>query len=504
MSLPVDKKAAPPSKARLSPEPPHESISLSIIVWDSNLNRRHLVKEIIRLCGAGVTDALAGHEVDYSSCHNTALVALEEMPAEGLLSSLDVIRELKQQGFKVVSYADQIFAWPLATRCKVLLAGAALLFDSSAPTFSSDLARTLFRLLTTEAKEREEEESIQRQMQDLGIVGHSDPMMAVFRWLVRVSALSDFAVLISGETGTGKELIANAVHRLDAKRSRGPFIAANCSAITSGLAESELFGHRRGAFTGADAERKGLFRAAHGGVLFLDEISELNESLQAKLLRVLQEKRVLGVGFDQEVGVDVRVIAATNKNLDQMVKRGEFREDLYHRLNILSIVIPPLRQRQDDLLPLIEHFLGKYASLTHTGNNRVNPDFLEALMHLSLPGNVRQLENIVRCAILNKLEDAPLSLSDLEPDFWKQLSAENDDSVTPSLLREAHTDQHSHFRRILDLNSWSLHKSVEYCEKLLLQCALQLAQGNQSQTARLIGITPRSVYNKLQKHKLSR
>ena len=501
MSSPLDKKAVPPSKARISPE---QGLPLSIILWDPNNDRRHLVKEIIRSCGSGIADVFAGDKAEYSSCHSTALIALEELPSEGLLTSLNVIRELKQQGFKVVSYADQIFAWPLATRCKALLAGAALLFDSSAPTFSSDLARTLFRLLTTEAKEREEGESIQRQMRHLGIVGHSDPMMAVFRWLTRVSALSDFAVLISGETGTGKELIANAVHRLDAKRSRGPFIAANCSAITSGLAESELFGHRRGAFTGAETERKGLFRAAHGGVLFLDEISELNESLQAKLLRVLQEKRVLGVGFDQEVGVDVRVVAATNKDLNQMVQRGEFREDLYHRLNILSIVIPPLRERQDDLLPLIEHFLDKYAALTHDGDNRVNPDFLEALMHLPLPGNVRQLENIVRCAILNKLEDTPLSLSDLAPDFWKQLSTENDDSVTPPLLGETHADQHSHFRRILDLNSWSLHKSIEYCEKLLLQCALQLAQGNQSQTARLIGITPRSVYNKLQKHKLSR
>lgn len=479
---------------------------MSIVVWDPVPSRRSLVSEIIKSCGASATDNFGDEEHDYSNCHRVAFVALDDVQHESLLPSLNMMRALKLRGFKVISYADQIFSWAIATRCKALLAGATSLFDSSSPTFSSDLVRTLSRLLTTEAKERLEQESIQQRMLDLGIVGHSDGMISVFRWLIRVSGLSDFAVLISGETGTGKELIANAVHRLDKKRCHGPFIAANCSAIASGVAESELFGHRRGAFTGADNERKGLFRSAHGGVLFLDEISELSESMQAKLLRVLQEKRILGVGFDQEISVDVRVVAATNKSLEQMVKRGEFREDLYHRLNILSIDIPPLRDRRDDLLPLIEHFLDKYAP-SHTQETRVNADFLEALMHLELPGNVRQLENIVRCAVLNKAEDTPLGLSDLPPAFWKELSGETGSAEKEAVSRAApssdtQTDPQLHFKNILDLHSWSLQRSLDYCERLLLQCALQSARGNQSQTARLIGITPRSVYNKLQKHKL--
>jgi transcriptional regulator with PAS, ATPase and Fis domain len=320
-------------------------------------------------------------------------------------------------------------------------------------------------------------------------------------------------VLITGETGTGKELIANAIHRLDNKRRGGPFIAANCSAISSELAESEFFGHRRGAFTGADNNRNGLFRAAEGGVLFLDEISELNESLQAKLLRVLQEKRVLGVGFDREVAIDVRVIAATNRSLEEMMEQGRFREDLYHRLNVLSVNIPPLRDRYEDLRPLIEHFLTKYQSLNQGGYPTANSDFVDALTHVQLSGNARQLENIVRSALLNKLDyDTPLNLSDLTPAVWQHLSDEVDLKINPkadvqsndgsSDLQQSEADAQSYFLNILDLNGWDLTRSLECCERSLLQCALKFTQGNKSQTARMIGITPRSVYNKVQKYKL--
>jgi transcriptional regulator with PAS, ATPase and Fis domain len=282
---------------------------------------------------------------------------------------------------------------------------------------------------------------------------------------------------------------------------------ANCGAISSGLAESEFFGHRRGSFTGADSERKGLFRSANGGILFLDEVGELTESLQAKLLRVLQEKRVLGVGCDQEVAIDVRVIAATNRSLEEMVSTGRFREDLYHRLNVLSVSIPPLRDRNEDVGPLIEHFLKKYAALNQNLTKRVDLDFGEALMRVDLPGNARQLENIVRSAILKKIDDSPLSLSDLTPALWRQIS----DTTGPSHSADSQAifadqfkpDSQSYFRSILDENSWNLPRSLEYCEKLLLQCVLQFARGNQSQAARLSGITPRSVYNKLHKYRLN-
>ena len=480
-----------------------------VLLWDANADRLRSVSEIVTLTGAHaelVTDTI---QAQSGGSHSVAVIALGDSPQDAT-AALNVVSPFKAAGLKIISYAPNLFSWPIAARCRALLNGTSLLFDSLSPTFAEDLSRALTRILQSETEQHSEDERLRKQMKSLGIVGLSVKMMSVFRWVRRVSALSDFPVLITGETGTGKELIANALHQLDAKRRSGPFIVTNCSAISAGLAESELFGHRRGAFTGADSDRKGLFRSAQGGILFLDEIGELSESLQAKLLRVLQEKRVLGVGFDQEVPIDVRVIAATNRRLEEMVKAGRFREDLYHRLNGLSVNVPPLRERTEDVQPLIEHFLEKYSPLTNHKTKSVTPDFVEALMQVDLPGNARQLENIVRSALLNKADDSPLGLPDLAPALWREISSglmrasqqfpasENE----TTRCAEPGRDLHSFFRSILDQNSWNLPKSLEYCEKVFLQCVLQSAHGNQSQAARLIGITPRSVYNKLQKYKL--
>ena len=485
----------------------------TVFLWDSNSERLDSIARLVESCGADTQDIRETSRVGdavHSSRLSVALVALGESQFQ-ITDCFGVISALKLKGIKVISYAPDVFSWPIALRCKVLLSGASLLFDSSSSTFSDDLRQTLSKVLKAELEARLEEEQVKEQMKELGIVGESYKMMSVLRWVVRVSALSDFPVLINGETGTGKELVANALHRLDTKRHAGPFIVANCGAISPALAESEFFGHRRGSFTGADSERKGLFRSASGGVLFLDEIGELSDALQAKLLRVLQEKRVLGVGFDQEVPVDVRVVAATNRSLEEMVQTGRFREDLYHRLNVLSVNIPPLRERHDDLRPLIEHFLQKYSFLNQNENKRVSSEFVEALMRLGLPGNARQLENIVRAAILNKVDDAPLGLSDLTPGLWRQISDERDlagQSPGPANSKthsadDSQFDVRNYFLNVLDENSWNLPKSLEYCERLLLECVLRSAQGNQSQVARLIGMTPRSVYNKLHKHKLN-
>jgi DNA-binding NtrC family response regulator len=482
---------------------PEQSSPATVAVWDQAYERLQSINEIIKSCGANTVllqDPAQISSVERSFSKTVALVALGDRTAQGA-ESFAIIRALKLKGFRVISYEDDVLSWPIGTRCRALLSGCSSLFDSSERNFPDELRQAVTRALQVATESHFEEQLIKEQMEALGIIGESAEMMAVFRWVMRVSALSDFPVLISGETGTGKELIANALHRLDSKRSKGPFIAANCSVISAGLAESELFGHRRGSFTGADSDRKGLFRAAEGGILFLDEIGELSEALQAKLLRVLQEQKVLGVGFDQEVSIDVRVIAATNRSLEQMVKQRRFREDLYHRLNVLAVNIPPLRDRQEDLQPLTEHFLKKYSALNQGHTRTASSDFVEALTQVELSGNARQLENIVRRALLHKLDDAPLSLSDLTPAVWEQLSEtinlEKDGPGPP-----AQVDLQPHFVSILDSNGWNLSRSLEYCERLLLQCALKIARGNQSQTARLIGITPRSVYNKLHKHNL--
>jgi transcriptional regulator with GAF, ATPase, and Fis domain len=345
-------------------------------------------------------------------------------------------------------------------------------------------------------------------MRDLGLVGRSTAMMHVFRSIIRFSALSDLPVLIAGETGTGKEGLARALHQLDPKRKAGPFVAVNCGAIAASLAESEFFGHRRGAFTGADRERKGLIRSAEGGVLFLDEIGELDVSLQAKLLRVLQENRVLGVGEDRDVVVNIRVIAATNRDLIQMGQQSRFRADLFHRLNVLSIRVPPLRERKDDLAPLTHHFLEKYRPLCCGALPEVGADFLEALRQVVLPGNVRQLENIIRQALVRRRTAAPLGLFDLPEETWRQLSEGSD--VPPTTQRENEEPGHIDPRLIagyvcvlLDANGWNLSRSLAHCEREAVEAAIRRAHGNQSESARLLGITPRSVYNKMRKYRAS-
>ena len=471
-----------------------------VILWDHNPDRRLIVTRLINSLGATTCEPAV--DAATRTKQTVALVALGSSPAQEQ-NSLAIVRSLRLKGLKIICYENGLLSAPIGTRCRALLNGSFLLLDSCAQCFADDLQQALTSIWQSEAESQLEEQTVKQQMNALGIVGVSAKMISVFRWVARVSSLSDFPVLICGETGTGKELIANAIHKLDPKRRKGPLIAANCSAINSELAESELFGHRRGAFTGAESNRLGLFRAAEGGVLFLDEVSELNESLQAKLLRVIQERRVLGIGFDHEVAIDVRVIAATNRSLEDMIKEGKFREDLYHRLNVLSVGIPPLRERYDDLPPLIEHFVGKYQSLTRGRQIKASSEFVEALTYLKLSGNARQLENIVRLALLNHTDNNnTLTLSDLTPAVWQDLS----DEIAPPPPRldpKLHDDSQACFQNILDSNDWNLSKSLECCEKSLLQCALQFTHGNQSQTARIMGLTPRSIYNKVHKYKLT-
>ena len=337
----------------------------------------------------------------------------------------------------------------------------------------------------------------------------------VFRSLIRIAAFSNLPTLLTGETGTGKERLAQALHALDPQRSKGPFVALNCAALAPPtLAESELFGHRRGAFTGAERDRPGLIRAAHRGVLFLDEIGELNLALQAKLLRVLQENRVLSVGEEHEVTVSVRLVAATNRDLRKMVEAQTFRADLFHRLNVLTIQIPPLRERPADVGPLVECFLAKHAALRPGCHANAGADFVEALCHASLPGNVRQLENLVCQALVNQETDTPLHLSDLPVEFWEQLStgrnlettSRTSEAVQPPVTGAGTLPPASlrdePWTGLLDQHSGNLTLCLEACERALLAEAWERARRNQSQTARLLGITTRSVYNKLRKHRL--
>ncbi|HEY7316509.1 MAG TPA: sigma 54-interacting transcriptional regulator [Candidatus Binatia bacterium] len=507
-----------PAAPVLDPKPAgeHADLSSSVIVWDRQRARFELVARAVSKCGARahrIESFAAIQNAEFSPTCSIGLIALGTRPSPTDLS-LEVIRALKQKGFKIVCYEDGAQAWPLGIQCHPLLAGALRLLDTANPAFAADLSRLLAQLLRAEVVRRAEEEKIKAAMNHLGVIGESEAMISIFRWIMRVSTLSDLPILITGETGTGKQVLAQAIHRLDPKRRDRGFVAVNCAAISPSLAESELFGHRRGAFTGADRERLGLIRSAEGGILFLDEIGELDDGLQTKLLRVLQESRVLGVGEDQEIAVDVRVIAATNRKLEKMVEDKKFRADLFHRLNVLSVHIPPLRERPADIGPLVEHFLKKSRRLNPAVSFAVDSSFVTALAKIELPGNARQLENVVRQALVSKDDDSPLNLSDLPIEVWRQLSeqteslavrsdpaSEGNNLDTPVAKTQSEVAS-SDLVKLLYANSWSLSRSLRHCEKLFLEAALHTAQGNQSQTARLLGVTPRSVYNMLRKHNL--
>lgn len=230
------------------------------------------------------------------------------------------------------------------------------------------------------------------------IIGKSQKMQDVFSLIKRV-AHTNATVLITGESGTGKEMIARAIHE-NGSQAGQPFIAINCAAIPEGLLESELFGHARGSFTGAHQARKGLFQEANGGTLFLDEIGDMSMGLQAKLLRVLQDKQVKPVGENAYKKVDVRILAATNRGLKAAIKKGEFREDLFYRLNVISISIPPLRERREDIILLAQHFLRKYSAIHHGTAKRISAGALAELMAETWPGNIRELENLIERSVV--------------------------------------------------------------------------------------------------------
>jgi Nif-specific regulatory protein len=238
---------------------------------------------------------------------------------------------------------------------------------------------------------------------DHNLIGESPKMKEVYQFLARV-APTDSNVLLQGESGTGKELAARAIHR-NSPRSSKPFVAINCAVIPEGLLESELFGHERGAFTGAVAQKKGRLEIANGGVVFLDEIGELAPALQVKLLRVLQEREFERVGGMRPISVDLRVIAATNQDLAQAVKTGAFRKDLYYRLNVLSLIMPPLRERREDIPVLADYFVTKYVKKLNTKTRRISPEAVARLVNYDWPGNVRELENVIESALVLSVSD---------------------------------------------------------------------------------------------------
>ncbi len=315
------------------------------------------------------------------------------------------------------------------------------------------------------------------------IIGQSQKMLALYDLLEKVSSTKT-NILITGESGTGKELAAKAIH-YNSSRKDCPFITLNCGAIPESLIESELFGHMKGAFTDAIATKKGLFEVADEGTLFLDEISELPLLMQVKLLRVLQDREFKRVGGTEDIRVDVRIIAATNKDLEEAVREKRFREDLFYRLNVIQIKLPPLRERKEDISILAMHFLKKFSEELNKTILNFSPEALQLLLNYEYPGNVRELQNIIERAVA--LEAS------------QELTAQN--------LR-SYLDEHLHLKKgVWDLDIPSegidLEKLVEELERTLLQKALNKTHGIKKKAAELLGINFRSMRYRLEKYGLN-
>jgi two-component system, NtrC family, response regulator PilR len=311
------------------------------------------------------------------------------------------------------------------------------------------------------------------------LLGKSPPMQRVFDVLRKVAATRT-SVLLIGESGTGKELAARALHELSPRNDHA-FVAVNCSAIPESLLESELFGHLKGAFTGASADKQGLFEAAHNGTLLLDEVAELPVSMQVKLLRVLQERKVKPVGGISEREVDVRIVAATNRDLETEVEKSTFRQDLYYRLNVIQIRLPPLRERREDLPLLVDHFIRKFSA--EHGRNVVGaaPEVMSALMMYHFPGNVRELENMIERAVT-------LSTTD-----WLALDA------FPNLVGLQAAAPSAHGPAAITDEGLDLERHLEEYERTILIKALEKTAGNRTEAARLLRVSFRSMRYRLSK-----
>jgi DNA-binding NtrC family response regulator len=308
-----------------------------------------------------------------------------------------------------------------------------------------------------------------------GIISQSADMEKVMSTAARV-AQSFASVLIRGESGTGKELIAKAMHFASERKDK-PFIAVNCAALNDNLLESELFGHEKGAFTGADKQRRGRFEMAHGGTIFLDEIGDISPATQAKLLRVLQEYQFERVGGSETLTIDVRILAATNKNLEDAISKGSFREDLFYRLNVVSIEIPPLRRRREDVAPLLEYYLHRFAKENKRKKISFSKEAWDDLLRYDYPGNVRELENIVQRSVIMSRGEY-ITTEDL-PQLFRS-------PIKEVSLPRSKTDS-------------SLTEQVEQLEKDMIFEALSIHKNNQSKAAKQLGISERNLRYKLKK-----
>lgn len=466
-----------------------------ILVADDEESMRWVLSKALRKKGFTVDLARDGEEamrLIRSESYDLAILDIK-MPGISGLDLLDKVREIKAELLVVIMTAEA----GMKNAVEAMKRGA---YDYLTKPFDLDVvdaiiekanrAREMTLQVSTLKDELKEHYLLER-----GIIGNSPPMREVYKTIGKV-APSDMTVLVQGESGTGKELIARAIH-YNSRRLVKPFIAMNCAAIPKELLESELFGHEKGAFTGAIERKPGKFEQANGGTVFLDEIGDMPLDLQAKILRVLQEREITRTGGSQNIPVDVRIVAATNQDLQQLVQQRLFREDLYYRLNVVPINLLPLRERREDITLLVEHFLQKTCAELDTQLKKVEDSALERLVAYSWPGNVRELENVIKRAVI--LSSDPLLTIDDFPVLFAG-SGGNRGDAGDDLSLEALVDRKLRisFANVEKLESGDVYTMViEQVERPLIAFLLEKTRWNQVRAASILGINRNTLRKKI-------
>ena len=438
-----------------------------ILVADDDREAQELWRETL---------ASWGYEVAFVEDGEKALTLVEQQPPDVLLcdlriprkNGLDLLRTMKERGLNVATFMISGVG-QIDDAVQAIKLGA---HDYLIKPVDLDRLHLLLRNLSSAVRFNENNQRLQHRQAEAGnkgrfIIGQS-PAMRRLTMLVGQVAPTSASILITGETGTGKEIVARAIHDISSRRER-PFVALNCAAIPETLIESELFGHERGAFTGADKRRAGCFELAQGGTLFLDEIGEMKICLQTKLLRVLEDHKIRRVGGADEINFDVRVLAASNRDLETAARSEQFRKDLYYRLGVLTIKLPPLRERINDLPLFVDHFLVEFEVTSNKTVIGVEKDCMEALQAHAWPGNVRELRNIIQRAMI--VTRGPLiSLADLPPKFGINPQGNPSFEVTPGISRRQFATEFA-------------------------QYTLTFANGNKAEAERLLNLTLKTVHN---------
>lgn len=454
-------------------------VQARILVVDDDEVSGRLFAEVLESDGHEVHQARSGEEALDSLRRETYDLLLVDVRMPGI-TGLDVTRTMRQEQPLLPVIVMTAFG-SIETAVEAIHEGA---YDYvSKPMNLDELKKIVFRALgqrELHAQSGRKVKPIDDLEQQKTIIGRSPAMVEVFKMVAR-AAPTKSTVLILGESGTGKEMIARSVHQHSGRAQR-PFVAVDCGALTETLLESELFGHSRGAFTGAVADKKGVFQAANNGTCFLDEIGDISLNMQSKLLRFLQEEEVRPVGGKEWDKVDVRVLAATNKDLDAMVKTGAFREDLYYRLKVITIRLPPLRERPEDIDALAQIFIQRYSLAAGKQISAISEDALERLRSYSWPGNIRQLENAIEQAVVLS-KNPTLTLDDLPQEVREDLPLPYDKAGDGQLL-------------------FSDTPSLEEIKKRYALYVINRTRGNISRAAKVLDIDRRSLYRMLARWKI--